>query len=163
MRATWFLLLVTLIGVALTPASFAAGQSRIYSAQTGAGLDETYRAVSAALEEARFWVVFEANLGHQMSRFAEKWAEEYNRNQLEGIRTLVVCNAWWANQVANADPEMLAFCPLRVALTHKEGVTRVLFVRPTLMAMDSPALPVMQEIEKLLQGAVDGAIGTLKP
>ena len=130
---------------------------RVYVSEVQATLDSTYQAVFEALEEARFWVVFEADMGAQMARFADKWGNDYNRQGLDGIRTMVACNAWWTNRVANADPDMLAFCPLRVALTHKGGVTRVMFERPTLMAAGSPALPVMQEIEDELKAAVDSA------
>ena len=135
-----------------------AEEPRVYVSQVQATLDSTYQAVYEALEEARFWVVFEADMGAQMARFADKWGDEYNRQGLEGIRTMVACNAWWTNRVANADPDMLAFCPLRVALTHRAGVTRVMFERPTLMAAESPALAVMQEIEDELKAAVDSAI-----
>lgn len=140
-----------------------AAEPRVYVAEASAGMAETYAAVSQALEEARFWVVFEADMGAQMARFAADWGEDYNRNGLEAIRTMVACNAWWTNRVANADPDMLAFCPLRVALTHKAGVTRVMFERPTLMAVDSPALPVMEEIEAELKAAVDAAVRSVSP
>lgn len=135
-----------------------ADEPRVYVAEAKAVLETTYQAVHEALEEARFWVVFEADMGAQMARFADTWGDDYNRQGLEGIRTMVACNAWWTNRVANADPDMLAFCPLRVALTHKGGVTRIMFERPTLMAAGSPALPVMQEIEDELKAAVDSAV-----
>ena len=153
----WILLFALLV----LPMVPSAEEPGVYIAQTEAGLDETYKAVYAALEDARFWVVFEADMGEQMARFAGKWGEDYNRSALDGIRTMVICNAWWANRVANADPEMLAFCPLRVALTHKAGVTRVMFARPTLMAAHSPALPVMQEIENELRAAVDAGVAAV--
>jgi uncharacterized protein (DUF302 family) len=153
----WILLFALLV----LPMVPAAEEPGVYLVQTEAGLDETYKAVYAALEDARFWVVFEADMGTQMARFADKWGEDYNRSALDGIRTMVICNAWWANRVANADPEMLAFCPLRVALTRKAGVTRVMFARPTLMAARSPALPVMQEIENELRAAVDAGVAAV--
>lgn len=157
MRAAALVLLLMLV----LPWQAGAGEARVYIAETRAGLDETYAAVYQALENARFWVVFEADMAAQMAQFADQWGEDYNRNGLEGIRTMVACNAWWTNRVANADPDMLAFCPLRVALTRKAGVTRVMFERPTVMAAESPALPVMQEIENELRAAVDAAIGSV--
>lgn len=150
-------LLILLLGLWL-PLTAQAAQQAVVVAETSAGMNETYQAVHKALEAASFWVVFEADMGAQMANFAERWGDDYNRNGLEAIRTMVVCNAWWTNRVANADPEMLAFCPLRVALTHKAGVTRVMFERPTLMAADSPALPVMQELEQALGAAIDSAM-----
>lgn len=150
--------LSTLFLLAMLVTGVSAAEPRVYVAEVPAGMDETYQAVRGALEEARFWVVFEADMGAQMARFAAEWGDDYNRNGLEGVRTMVACNAWWTNRVANADPDMLAFCPLRVALTNKAGVTRVMFERPTLMAADSPALSVMQEIEAELKTAIDAAV-----
>jgi uncharacterized protein (DUF302 family) len=155
-------LLTLFLFVVLVPGAPGA-DSRVYIAETSAGMDETYKAVYRALEEARFWVVFEADMGAQMARFSAEWGDDYNRNGLEAVRTMVACNAWWTNRVANADPDMLAFCPLRVALTHKAGTTRVMFERPTLMAAHSPALPVMEEIEAELKAAVDTAVASVSP
>ena len=147
----------------LTPLMASSDQKAVFVAETQAGIEQTYQALYQSLEKARFWVVFEADMGAQMANFAEMWGEDYNRNGLEAIRSLVICNAWWTNRVANADPEMLAFCPLRVAMTRKDGITRVMFERPTLMAADSPALPVMQELERELAGAIEAAIVSVAP
>jgi len=118
----------------------------------------TYRAVTTALEGARFWVVFEADLGGNLAGFAERWGEDLNRNRLDGIRSVVVCNAWYANQVSNADPDLLALCPLRVNLVEKDGVTRVLFARPTAVAAGSPGIAIIEEIEDVISEALHAAV-----
>lgn len=123
-----------------------------------APMDKTYPAVYAALEEARFWVVFEADLGANLATFADRWGEDLNRNALDGIRSIVVCNAWYANQVSNADPDLLALCPLRVNLVEKDGVTRVLFARPTATAAGSPGIAVVQEIEDTVAAALRAGV-----
>jgi hypothetical protein len=123
-----------------------------------APMEPTYKAVSAALEEARFWVVFEADLGASMAGFAERWGEDLNRNALDGIRSIVVCNAWYANQVSNADPDLLALCPLRVNLVEKDGITRVLFARPTVIAAGSPGIAVIEEIEQVIATALRAGV-----
>ena len=143
--------LVLLAGVA------AATPPGILRLDVRAPMEVTYKAVYAALEEARFWVVFEADLGANRASFAERWGEDLNRNRLDGIRSIVVCNAWYANQVSNADPDLLALCPLRVNLVEKEGVTRVLFARPTTIAAGSPGIAVVQEIEDALGAALRSA------
>jgi hypothetical protein len=123
-----------------------------------APMEATYKAVSAALEEARFWVVFEADLGASMAGFSERWGEDLNRNALDGIRSIVVCNAWYANQVSNADPDLLALCPLRVNLVEKDGITRVLFARPTVIAAGSPGIAVIEEIEQVIATALRAGV-----
>ena len=118
----------------------------------------TYPAIYQALEGARFWVVFEADLGANLAGFRDRWGDELNRNALDGIRSLVVCNAWYANQVSNADPDLLALCPLRVNLVEKSGVTRVLFARPTATAAGSPGIAVIQEIEDNIAAALRAGV-----
>lgn len=142
----------------LLQGTLAATPIGIYKAETNAALDKTYKAIYQALEAKNFWVVFEVNITSSISRFADKWGDEYNQNKLEGIRSLVVCNGWYANQVSNADPDLMALCPLRIGLTHKAGKTQVLFARPSLAAAGSPGLPLIQEIENIIIAAIDNGI-----
>lgn len=123
-----------------------------------APMQATYPAVYEALEAARFWVVFEADLGANLAGFAERWGDDLNRNGLDAIRSLVVCNAWYANQVSNADPDLLALCPLRVNLVEQDGVTRVLFARPSVVAAGSPGLAIVQEIEAVISAALRAGV-----
>jgi uncharacterized protein (DUF302 family) len=140
------------------PLSVLAEAPAILRLDANAPLERTYQAVSTALEEARFWVVFEADLGASMAGFAERWGEDLNRNALDGIRSIVVCNAWYANQVSNADPDLLALCPLRVNLVEKDGITRVLFARPTVIAAGSPGITVIEEIEQVISTALRAGV-----
>jgi uncharacterized protein (DUF302 family) len=140
------------------PLSVLAEAPAILRLDANAPLERTYQAVSTALEEARFWVVFEADLGASMAGFAERWGEDLNRNALDGIRSIVVCNAWYANQVSNADPDLLALCPLRVNLVEKDGITRVLFARPTVIAAGSPGIAVIEEIEQVISTALRAGV-----
>ncbi len=142
----------------ILPPTLLAEAPAILRLDAKAPMQRTYQAVSAALEEARFWVVFEADLGASMAGFAERWGEDLNRNALDGIRSIVVCNAWYANQVSNSDPDLLALCPLRVNLVEKDGVTRVLFARPTVIAAGSPGIKVVEEIEEVISSALRAGV-----
>ncbi len=130
--------------------------------ETGTDLEKTYDVVYKALEDNKYFVVFEPNIQKNLSRFAERWGDKYNRNGLEGIRAMVFCNGWYANAVSNADPDMLALCPLHITLVQKSGVTRILFSRPTVIAADSKALAVAKEIEEDVSKALDEAVAALK-
>lgn len=136
----------------------AQAQDGVFTAQARAPLNEVYLRVYESLENRGLYVVFEVDLGSTMARFKEQWGEDYNRNALEGIKSMVVCNARYANRVGNADPTLLALCPLRVALTHRAGVTTVLFARPTVIARGSPAEPVVKELEEVVVGAIQEAL-----
>lgn len=110
-------------------------------------MKQVYAGLYSALEEDGFYVVFEANIGQNLSRFADKWGEDYNRNKLDGIRSMVFCNGWYANAVSNLDPSMLALCPLSLTLIEREAKTTVLFVKPTSIAAASPAKKLLLRIE----------------
>jgi uncharacterized protein (DUF302 family) len=110
-------------------------------------ITEVYDKVYKSLEDARFYVVFEPNIGKNLSGFAERWGDEYNRSKLSAIRSMVFCNGWYANQVSNKDPRMLALCPLHMTLIEKDGKTTALFARPTVIAADSPAAEILSELE----------------
>ena len=119
----------------------------VYVKKVKGDFSATYKTVFTALENNGYFVVFEPNIGKNLSHFAQRWGKNYNKNDLEAIRSIVFCNAWYANEVSNKDPEMLALCPLHVTLIQKKGVTSILFLRPSLVALDSPAIKVVTELE----------------
>jgi hypothetical protein len=125
-------------------------------------LETSYKIVYKRLEKNRFFVVFEPNIQRNLSGFAERWGDNYNRNKLEGIRAMVFCNVWYTNEIGNADPDMLAMCPLHLTLIQRDGNTRVLFVRPTAVAADSKALAIATELEEDISRVMDEAISELR-
>ena len=129
----------------------------IFQARVSAPVDAVYQALYQELESCRLFVVFEPDMGKTIAGMAKRLGDDYNRNGLEAIRSLVLCNAWYTNQVSNLDPAMLALCPLRVSVIHKGGVTTLAFARPSLYAAGSKALPVIQEIEGLVIEAIEAA------
>lgn len=133
-------------------------QSEIYKISVQKDFDTVYGAVYEALEANRLFVVFEPDIGANMKGFAERWGDDYNRNGLEHIRSMVFCNAWWANRVANADPNMLVLCPLHLSLTHKGGETTVLFLRPDAIARGTPAEEVTAELTDTVIKAIEQGI-----
>lgn len=135
-----------------------AAESTVFRYSVDKPVSEVYDAVYSSLEEARFFVVFEANIGKNLAAFAERWGANYNRRGLSAIRSMVFCNAWYANQVSNLDPDMLGSCPLRLSLVEKSGKTTVLFNRPSVIAANSPALKVMTEVELEVIAAIKKAM-----
>lgn len=119
--------------------------------------DEIYGRVRQALEEARFFVIFEADIGHNLARNADRWGEDYNRNGYEGVRSMVICNPWYANQLLNLDPELMALCPMSVTLLYKGGTATVLFKRFASVAPASPAVDVLWEVENTIITAIESA------
>ena len=127
--------------------SMGASASPVVTLTIKGEFEDNYQAVSTALEENRFFVVFEPNIGRSISSFEERWGEDYNRNGFENIRSLVFCNPWYVNQVLNKDPKMSAICPLSVTLLHKDNSTDIHFLRPSALNPTSPAQSILQELE----------------
>jgi len=144
-------LLFASLGVSADPA----GVLRMTSNED---LDSVYQRIYAALEADSFWVVFEADMGSRMAGFAEKWGEDYNRRGLEGTKSMVACNIWWTNRIANADPDLLGLCPLHVTLYAKGGQTVVLTPRLSAMAEGSEGKAVAAELEAELTRILESAL-----
>ena len=134
--------------------SSAQADSSVFAYSSDKPIAEVSDKVYRSLEAARFYVVFEPNIGKNLSKFAERWGDQYNRSKLSAIRSMVFCNGWYANQVSNKDPSMLALCPLHMTLIEKDGSTTALFARPTVIAADSPAGDVIAELESEVIAAI---------
>jgi len=76
---------------------------------------------------------------------------------------MVFCNGWYANAVSNADPDMLALCPLRIGLYEKQGETTVVFAKPSIIAANSAAKPVLKEIEAEVIEAIKAGMKKASP
>ena len=128
--------------------------SGVYILTVDKPLTGVYDKVYKSLEEARFFVVFEPNIGANLSSFSDKWGDDYNRNKLAEIRSMVFCNGWYANKVSNLDPDMLGFCPLHITLIERDGKTTVLFNRPGVIAQNSPAKELLLKLESEVIAAI---------
>lgn len=146
--------------VLLFAAPLQAASPNVFEMSVQKPVDAVYDTLYKALENDGFFVVFEANIGKNLARFEQKWGEDYNRNKLDAIRSMVFCNGWYANAVSNADPRMLALCPLRLSLIEKAGETTVLFARPTVIAGDSPARKILQRVEDDVVAVIRKALET---
>lgn len=133
-----------------------AGSDAIFKHEIKGAFTEIYDKVYKALEESRFFVIFEVNIGKNLARNAERWGDDYNRNKFEGVRSMVICNPWYANQVLNLDPELMALCPLTVTLLYKNGNATVLFEKLMPVAKGSPAEAILWEVENTIISAIEG-------
>ena len=129
--------------------------SSVFAYSVDRPIADLYGRLYKSLEDARLYVVLEPDIGKNLSGFAERWGDDYNRNALTAIRSMVFCNGWYANQVSNRDPRMLALCPLSLTLIEKDGKTTALFARPSVIAADSPARDIIAELEKAVIAAIE--------
>ncbi len=152
----WLVVLVLIFSVSSV---FADNKnSGVYILHVDKPLSAVYHRVYKSLENARFYVVFEPDMGANLARFANKWGDDYNQNNLSEIRSMVFCNGWYANKVSNLDPHMLGFCPLHISLIEREGKTTVLFNRPGFIGQHSPAKELLLNIETEVIAAIESAV-----
>jgi len=144
----YYLILMLFASCLLSAGQVMADSDMIYEKDVKGTMDDNYKRVFTALENNGYFVIFEPNIGRNLASFKERWGKEYNKNQLEAIRSMIFCNGWYANAMSNADPQMLALCPLHISLIQKDGMTRILFVRPSLVATGSPAEKIALELEQ---------------
>ncbi|WP_299183198.1 DUF302 domain-containing protein [uncultured Neptuniibacter sp.] len=151
-------LIRTLLIVSTLLFSLNISASPVLKLEMPGSFEENYDKVSHALDENRFYVIFEPNIGRSLSNFKERWGEDYNRNGFDEVRSLVFCNPWYVNQVLNKDPEMAALCPLSVTLLQKGETTELLFLRPGQLKPDSPAQAILLELEQDITQALKQAL-----
>jgi uncharacterized protein (DUF302 family) len=134
-----------------------AGSPAIYEKQIKGDLDKNYDKLNKSLEDSGFFVIFEPNIGKNLDGMAKEMGKEYNLNKLDGIRSMIFCNARYANRLSNLDPSALALCPLHVTLIQKAGITTVLFVKPSAVVQSGSAAPLALEIEATVEKSIEAA------
>ena len=153
MKSTLILLL------ALVSANALAESPAVYEKTFDQNLDTAYPRVYKALEGNGFKVVYEIDMQENLTKFAAKNAvKDFNLNQLEGIKSMVFCNGALAVKISNADPTMLALCPLHLTLTQKAGRVTVLFVRPGAIAKGSKAEAPAKELEEKVIKTIENGL-----
>ena len=87
----------------------------VYEKTYDQNLNTAYKSLLKALEDNGFRVVYEVDLLENLTKFAQKnGVKDVNLNQMEEIKSLVFCNGAYAVKISNADPTMLALCPLHL-------------------------------------------------
>ena len=147
----FLLALVSINALAESPA--------VYEKSIDQNLESVYKQVLKALEDNDFKVVYEVDMQENLKKFAAKNAlKDFNLNQMEAIKSMVFCNGALAVKISNADPTMLAMCPLHLTLTQKAGRASVLFVRPSIIAQGSKAEAPAKELEEKVIKAIESGL-----
>ena len=150
---------ITVFLLALVSLNAWAESPAVYEKSVEQNLETAYKGVFKALESNGFKVVYEIDMLENLTKFAAKNAvKDFNLNQLEGIKSMVFCNGPLAVKISNADPTMLALCPLHLTLTQKAGRVSVLFARPGFVAQGSKAEAPAKELEEKVIKAIESGL-----
>lgn len=138
-------------------------QSPIAQYEVRADTPAVQTALEKALGEQGFGILFRANMGATFAKFADAWGDDYNRSGLAEIRAVLFCNPKYANEAANADPTVLALCPLSITLLQKSGTTTLLFERPSQVLSSSAAQSTIRTVESKVIVAIETAVAQSQP
>ena len=137
--------------------SFSLWADAVYSKTYNTPMSELYPKVLSSFDNAHLIVVSEIDIlaKFKAAGLPEKFGKEFNTNNLTGIKAIIACNGWYGNAVANSDPEMMAFCPVRVTLIEKDGKTTVTYVRATVASKESKAYAILEKLEAKVIKAIE--------
>jgi len=125
-------------------------------------MEVTYKSIYKSLEKNDMFVIFEPNIGRNLAGFAGRWGDNYNRNRLQDIRSMVFCSAWYVNEVSNIDPKLLALCPMHITLYRQDNITHIVYTRPTHVGRRSAAAGLLEGLEAKVSAAVEAGIAVVQ-
>lgn len=119
--------------------------SEFYSKVVHESFDSYYPKLKAAIKKNHMNIIYELDLIKQFKDkgYSEKFGSEFNKNKLDGVKTLLICNGYVGNQISNLNPAMMALCPIRLTIIQDSRKLTVTFLRH-----DSINAP--QEVKSLL-------------
>ena len=129
----------------------------VYVKTFDASMAEIYTKLLGTFDAAHLIVVTEINILEKFkdAGLPQKFGKNFNTNNLTGIKAIIACNGWFGNEVANADPLMMGFCPIRVTVIEQEGKTSVLYVRASVAPKESSAYGILEQLESKVITAID--------
>jgi uncharacterized protein (DUF302 family) len=131
--------------------------SSIYKVSVKENFNSALQNLKKTLEEQNLYIIFKADISGTLARMKGKLGKNYNKKGYEAVKSIIICNPFYANDVMNADPDMMALCPLKIMLMSKNGKTTALFVLPSKLAKKSPAKKILIEVEKRVKIALKKA------
>jgi len=147
----------TLVLLALLFTTSLYSANAIYKVQANANYDKSATKLTQTLEDQNLYIISKAHISSTLKRMQGKLGKEYNKRKYDTVTSLIFCNPFYANDVLNLDPNMMALCPLKIMLMEKDGKTTALFVLPSALSKGSPAHKVLKEIEAKVKKALKSA------
>ncbi len=134
-----------------------AAESNVYKVNYNAPVDKVLENMLAKFKQEMLVVVWQLDILEEFKKkgLDKKFGENFNTAGLSEVRTLVACNGKFGNDIINQDSDMMAYCPIRITLTEKDGVTTVLYVRPSSAPRDSAAYKTLVKLEKKVTKAIE--------
>ena len=133
------------------------GATQIYQKEVGLPLEKYYPKLKAAIQANHMNILYELDLLEQFKKsgYAEKFGEDFNRNHLKAVKTLLLCNGYVGNQISNIDPDMMALCPIRLTIISKGSGTKVVFMKSSHLATSKKIKQLLATLDEILIHTID--------
>jgi len=143
--------------ILFTLLTFSLFAETVYTKTYDAPSKEVYGKLIKALNDVHLVVVSEIDIlaKFKAAGLPKMFGKDFNTNNLNAIKAVIACNGKFGNSIANSDPTMMAFCPVRITVVEKEGKTSVLYVRPTSGTQESRAYAALEALEKKVISTID--------
>ncbi|MFA6761189.1 MAG: DUF302 domain-containing protein [Sulfuricurvum sp.] len=137
-----------------------ANDSSVFEASYKTPIDKVLKNILTQFEKDGLVVAWQLDILEEFKQkgLDKKFGAEFNKNNLSSVKTLVACNGKFGNDIMNADPAMMAYCPIRVTLTEKDGVTTVLYVRPSSAPKSTPAYEALKALESKVTKSIEDSM-----
>ena len=148
-----------LLACILSLSLWAAPETNVYSVTYNSSMDTVEKNILNYFKSAKLVVPWKLDILEEFKKkgLDKKFGDEFNKNNLTSVRTIIACNGKFGNMIMNTDPTMMAYCPIRITLVEKDGKTTVLFVRPSSAPRASKAYKILVKLEKKVIGAIEAA------
>jgi len=144
---------------ALNLSLWAGSLTNVYSVTYKSSIDDVEENILTHFKSEKLVVPWKLDILEEFKRkgLNKKFGKNFNTSNLSSVRTIVACNGKFGNMIMNADPKMMAYCPIRITLVEKDHKTTVLFVRPSSAPRDSKAYKILVKLENKVINAIESA------
>ena len=131
--------------------------SNIYQKNVDLPIEKYYPKLKAAIQSNHMNILYELDLLEKFKKsgYVEKFGEDFNRNHLKSVKTLLLCNGYVGNQISNIDPDMMALCPIRLTLISKASGTKVVFMKSSHLARSKKIKQLLATLDEILIHTID--------
>ncbi len=129
----------------------------IYKVSVHENFSTALHVLKKSLEKEGLYIISKADISGTLAQLKDKIGKSYNKRGYTKAQSIIFCNPFYANDVMNEDPTMMALCPLKIMLLEKDGITTALFVLPSTFSKHSPAEKTLKIVENKVLSALKEA------
>jgi len=143
--------------LALLLVSYVVAGDNIYKKVVNENYDSYYPKLKKELEINHVNVISEMDLIERFTQagYAKKFGKDFNKNHLEKVTSLILCNGYIGNQVSNIDVTMMAFCPIRLTVLKQGDKTIVLYVKSAPNASNPKVVSLLKTLDTVVINTVN--------